>query len=90
MHRATFPTNKGYNMDWVKCEDVVQGIRVKSLWHSSGQKARSTLTKEVSHEEERSLVQSLEQPDVSYWEPTQFLDIKDCSMIHGVEGVFNI
>ena len=67
MHRATFPTHKGYNMDWVKREDVDQGTRVRSLWYSSGQKARSTLANEVSHEEKSSLVQSLEQQDVRYW-----------------------
>jgi hypothetical protein len=62
------------------------------LWHPPGKETRGALTKEISHEEKSSLVQSLEQPDVICWEPTKFHDMEDCSVVHGVqvEGIFDI
>ena len=77
-------------MDRVKREDIDQGAWVRSLRHPPGKKTRCTLAKEVSHEEESSPVQSLEQPDIVCWEPTKLHDVEDCSMIHGIEGVFNV
>jgi hypothetical protein len=58
------------------------------LWHPPGKETRGALTKEISHEEKSSLVQSLEQPDVIRWEPTKLHDMEDCSVVHGVEGIF--
>jgi len=77
-------------MDWVEREDVDQGARVSSLRYSPGQETRCTLAKEISHEEESSPIQSLEQSYIVCRESTKFHDVKDCSMIHGIEGIFNI
>ena len=77
-------------MDWVKREDVDQGARVRSLRYPPGQETRCTLAKEIAHEEESSPIQSLEQSDIVCWEPTKFHDVKDCSVIHGIERIFYV
>jgi hypothetical protein len=71
MYQATSPgslADVGNNMDWNKRKDVDQGAGVRSLRYPPAQKARCTLTEEISHEEECLLVQSLEQ--FEQWEPT--------------------
>ncbi len=47
------------------------------------------LTKDISHEEDSSLVQFLKKPDVICWEP-MIHDMEDHSVVHGVESIFNI
>jgi hypothetical protein len=63
---------------------------MRSLWDTPGKKTSCTLTEQISHEEEGSPVQSLEEPDVIFWESTELHNVEDCPMIHGVEGILNI
>jgi hypothetical protein len=77
-------------MDRVKREDVDQGTRMRSLRYPPGQKTRGTLTKEVAHEEESPFIQPLEQFYIRCWEPTNLHNVENCSMIQGIEGIFDI
>ncbi len=69
------PDFKGYLSILSGLQATYQGARVRSCGTPPGKKTRSSLAREVSHEEESSPVQSLEQPDVVFWEPTKLHEV---------------
>jgi hypothetical protein len=77
-------------MNQVKHNDKDEGAGMSSLRYTPGQETSCTISKSVTHEEEGVFVQPNEQLNVFVRESTEPQDVKDGSVIHGIEGVCEV